>query len=371
MILTRVRPSWYMASFMALWAVVSGLTATVHNYTGLVLVRFFLGFVEAPFYPGALYMLSIFYTKRELSLRIAIFYTGNIAANAFTGLIAAAVFATLDGSHGLEGWRWLFIITAVVTFGIAIIAFFVLPDEPGKTWWLSQEQRELAISRMKRDTTQDSGSTSMMNGLKQACFDYRTWLFCFMMNMHVSGDSFKNFFPSMIKTLGFNTTITLVLTCPPYVVSMIISPILCWSSGRRNERTWHIIGATVVVIAGFIIAAARTDIAARYVGVVIFVSMSSGVNDIMLSWAATTLCQTPEKRAVSMAMVNMLSNLAQVYTPYLWNENTEPRYIPGMASCAAFSTFVVISAYVIMLVLKRDNERIRQTEPETTVLYAY
>ncbi|KAK7204886.1 MFS transporter [Myxozyma melibiosi] len=371
MILTRVRPSWYMASFMMLWAVVSGLTAAVHNYTGLVLIRFFLGIVEAPFYPGALYMLSIFYTKKELSLRIALFYTGNISANAFSGLIAAAVFATLDGTHGLEGWRWLFIITGVVTFGCALVGFFILPDNPGQTWWLSAEQRELAVERIKRDTTEESGTTSMMNGLKQACGDYRTWLFCFMMNMHVSGDSFKNFFPSMIKTLGFDTTITLVLTCPPYVASLVVSPLLCWSSGRFNERTWHIIGATGAVITGFIIAASTTNIAARYVGVVIFVSMSSGVNDIMLGWAASTLGQTPEKRAVAMAMVNMLSNVSSVYTPYLWNDSTAPRYIPGMASCAAFSVMVVVSTYVIMIVLKRDNVRIRQSAPETTVLYAY
>jgi hypothetical protein len=33
---------------MMAWAVVSALTATVHNYTGLLLVRFFLGVVEAP-----------------------------------------------------------------------------------------------------------------------------------------------------------------------------------------------------------------------------------------------------------------------------------------------------------------------------------
>ena len=36
---------------MAAWGVVSGLTATVQNFRGLVAVRFFLGFVEALVYP--------------------------------------------------------------------------------------------------------------------------------------------------------------------------------------------------------------------------------------------------------------------------------------------------------------------------------
>lgn len=48
MILTRVKPSYYMAGFMALWAIVSTLTALSKDFTGLLLTRFFLGVTEAP-----------------------------------------------------------------------------------------------------------------------------------------------------------------------------------------------------------------------------------------------------------------------------------------------------------------------------------
>ena len=68
MLLTRVRPSYYMASCMALWAVVSALTALSTDFKGLLLTRFFLGVVEAPYYPGALYILGIFYSKYRLNL---------------------------------------------------------------------------------------------------------------------------------------------------------------------------------------------------------------------------------------------------------------------------------------------------------------
>lgn len=37
---------------------------------------------------------------------MAIFYTGNMIASSFAGLIAAGVFAGLDGTRGLAGWRW-------------------------------------------------------------------------------------------------------------------------------------------------------------------------------------------------------------------------------------------------------------------------
>jgi MFS family permease len=41
-------------------------TALVKSYAGLVVCRFFLGITEAPFYPGATYMLSIFYTRKGM-----------------------------------------------------------------------------------------------------------------------------------------------------------------------------------------------------------------------------------------------------------------------------------------------------------------
>jgi MFS family permease len=62
---------------MTVWGCVATLTALVKNYVGLVIVRFFLGFVEAPFYPGALYVLSLFYTRKEIATRVSILYAGN------------------------------------------------------------------------------------------------------------------------------------------------------------------------------------------------------------------------------------------------------------------------------------------------------
>lgn len=116
MFLNRTSPSKYMGIMMMLWALVSGLTAIASNYTGLVLVRFFLGVTEAPFYPGAVYMLSTFYNRKEIATRIAILYTGNVLATAFAGLIAAGVFYGMDDHLGLAGWQWLFILQGVVTF---------------------------------------------------------------------------------------------------------------------------------------------------------------------------------------------------------------------------------------------------------------
>jgi MFS family permease len=88
------------------WAWAGACTGVLKNYIGLVLVRFFLGVAEAPFYPGALYSLSIFYARKEISTKTSILYSGDVFATSFAGLIAAATFASIDGARGLKGWQW-------------------------------------------------------------------------------------------------------------------------------------------------------------------------------------------------------------------------------------------------------------------------
>lgn len=59
-----------------------------------------------PFYPGALYLLSIYYTRKELATRISLLYTGQVVSTGCSGLIAAATFSTLDQVKGIAGWQW-------------------------------------------------------------------------------------------------------------------------------------------------------------------------------------------------------------------------------------------------------------------------
>ena len=49
LLITRVRPSLYLGTAMKIWGVVSTCSSAVHTFHSLVIVRFFLGFVEAPF----------------------------------------------------------------------------------------------------------------------------------------------------------------------------------------------------------------------------------------------------------------------------------------------------------------------------------
>ena len=91
------------------WGTISACTGAVQSYSALLGIRVLLGAAEAVFFPGVLYFLSAWYTKRELGKRYAGLFIGQQLGNGFGGLIAAGVLK-MDGLHGIRGWRWLFIL---------------------------------------------------------------------------------------------------------------------------------------------------------------------------------------------------------------------------------------------------------------------
>lgn len=64
--------------------------------------------------------------------------------------------------------------------------------------------------------------------------------------------------------------ITLVLTRPPYLIAGFFSIAVSLTSGRYNERTWHITGCKLFAVLGFVIAPATLNVGARYAAMVIF-----------------------------------------------------------------------------------------------------
>jgi sugar phosphate permease len=80
--------------------------------------------------PGALYMLSMWYTRKELALRMSLFYCGSISSNGWGSLIAAGILSRF------HDWRMLFYIEGGITMAIGIAAIWILPGMPATARWL-------------------------------------------------------------------------------------------------------------------------------------------------------------------------------------------------------------------------------------------
>lgn len=142
----------------------------------------------------------------------------------------------------------------------------------------------------------------------------------------------------VVETLGFNRTIGLVLTCPPYLIAGIISIYWSWQSGKYNERTWHITTAKALAVTGFVLGCATLNTGAKYFAMVVFSVGTYAVNSIVLGWVASTCGQTKQKKASSLAIVNTIANVSFIWTPYLWPDSDAPRYTIAMSSSGTSSS---------------------------------
>lgn len=123
-------------------------TAFVTNKGAICGVRFLLGIFEAGMLPGIAYYLSRWYRRSELAFRLALYVVMAPLAGAFGGLLASAIL-TLDSFGSLHRWKMIFAIEGIITCCLAVISFFTLTDRPETARWLSQDEKDLAIARVK------------------------------------------------------------------------------------------------------------------------------------------------------------------------------------------------------------------------------
>lgn len=202
MLLTKIPPPVYLSVTMGLMAVGTALTSVLHNGRSLLIQRFFLGLIAAPIYPGCIYVISLFYKRKELAARVTLVYTASIFATGMNGLLAAPLFRTMRGKLGLSGWRWLYIIFGVISVVMSALSFFILPDEPLKTKWLTPEERRLAHDRIASDTVELKEKGTVVQGLRDALRDRRVWLFLVIQHVNAFAGSIRIFLPTLLATLG-------------------------------------------------------------------------------------------------------------------------------------------------------------------------
>lgn len=128
---------------------------------------------------------------------------------------------------------------------------------------------------------------------------------------------FSYFYPTIVS--GFNLgsrTITLVLTAPPYLLATCSAFAVAYSSDKNNERGWHVSVPMGFAVIGFIISVATLNVGARYFASFIFICGCYSSNAGVFSWASSTLNQTPEKKAAAVALINLMSQLGNIWSPY-------------------------------------------------------
>lgn len=96
LVIKKVGPSRWIAFIALSWGLVATFSGSVQNFAGMLVCRLLLGAFEGGLFPGIVVYLTLFYTKRELALRIGYLFTCAAVAGACGGLLAYAI-GFMDG----------------------------------------------------------------------------------------------------------------------------------------------------------------------------------------------------------------------------------------------------------------------------------
>lgn len=356
------KPAIFITVIMVSWGTVSTCTAATQSYGGLLAIRLILGFVEAGFFGSALYILSCWYTRSQLSLRNSILYSGSLLSGAFSGLIAAGIVDNMDHVHGLRSWRWLFIIEGAVTVGIAPIAYFILPNMPGNSKMLNDLEREVLLYKIRCETGQDDTDSinkeSYWGSFLLCVKDIKVWACVGILSWLVAACGVTNFFPSIVETLNFSRVVTLCLTAPPYLVAVVSTFFWARHADKTGERFYHVVAPLGIALISFIISVSTLNTGARYFAMVIMVPSLYCSFTTILSWMSNSCPRPPLKRAIAISLMNCMSNSASIWNAYLYPSSDAPRYTVAFVCNCVFIGLAILCAIALRWRLTVLNVRI-------------
>lgn len=142
-----VPPHIYISLCVCAWGLLASFQCLATSFEGLVVLRFLLGIAEAAFGPGVPFYLSLFYRRHELAFRNGLFISAAPLATTFASSLAWVIVKL--SSHGpISPWRTLFLVEGFPSVIVAVFAWALIPDSPGRARFLTRRQRIVARLRL-------------------------------------------------------------------------------------------------------------------------------------------------------------------------------------------------------------------------------
>ncbi|KAI4677962.1 uncharacterized protein J4E84_008909 [Alternaria hordeiaustralica] len=354
MILMKVKPSIYLSTIVWVWGcVVLGMSQT-KSATGLLIGRFFLGAIEAGLYPGALFILTCWYTKKEVGKRFCIFYTSGCVSPALGGIMAGAIISSLDGARGIPGWRWLLIIESIITIACGFGLYFILPNWPIESKMLSPEQRLLAHVRILRDRDQswhiDEAALTPFQAFLAVIRDGRTYLFMVIYTSNCLALTVSYFIPTMLRGMGYTSTSAQWMTVPIWSCGAVFQLFWSWTSDKTEDRRWHNAGLLAFAGVATLVALLVSNSAVKYAMLCLQTGAMYTTVPLILNWTSEVMSQPARKRSIAIALVNSFGHTSFIYGSFLWPSAEGPRNLKGFAVSTAVLWLGVLIAALMPVV---------------------
>ncbi|KAJ9142506.1 MFS general substrate transporter [Pleurostoma richardsiae] len=355
-----IGPGWYLPATTLCFGISSIGTAFVHNRAQMCGVRFLLGIFEAGMLPGIAYYLSRWYRRAELAFRLSLYMVMAPLAGAFGGLLASGI---LKLSHfgGLHTWRMIFGIEGIITIGLAVIGFFTLTDRPATARWLTPEERDLAIARVKSERVATTEVLDKIDKIKLwrgiSCPVTLGIAAVFLLN-NVTVQGLAFFAPTIVKTIYPHDSVVRqqLYTVPPYIVGAFFTVLFPTVSWRLDKRQIVIALSAPLTMAGYIMFLASENAHVRY-GATFLIASSAFVLGPMSNAQVSANVVSDTARTSGIAMNVMFGNIGGLVATWSFLPWDGPNYHIGNGLNLATSSSILILASGLLVWMAADNKK--------------
>ena len=312
LVLVRVGARRWVARIMITWGILASALMFVRTPAQFYAIRFLLGVEEAGFFPAILYYLSQWYPA-SMRARSSAWFMIAIPLSGAVGGPLGGVLLGLNGRGGLAGWQWLFLIEGVPSFLLGFVVLAYLTETPEQAAWLTSEQREWLIARLRRDREESSANDGLAP--LRALAHPMVWLAAlpeFLVT--TSGYAYLFWGPTMLRdnlhTTNAETGWILGLIGVLSALGMLL---VGASSDRSRERFLHAAACALVVSIGCAGAALLDHPVARMVS--LSVAEIAVISFLAPFWVLPTILLSGTSAAVGIALVNAIGNIAGFVGP--------------------------------------------------------
>ncbi|KIW71098.1 hypothetical protein PV04_03303 [Phialophora macrospora] len=367
LMMKRTRPSLWIPSIMVVWGVCTTLMGLVTSYGGLLAARAALGIAEGGLFPGVTFYITMWYRRHECGLRMAVFFSAATAAGAFGGLLARGI-TEMDGVGGKGGWAWIFILEGIVTFVVAVLAFWVMNDYPSTAKFLTPDERHEVSRRLEQDRSSLADEYDMKY-FWDAVRDWKIWVHMFItIGVYTPLYSFSLFLPTIVRTLDYTNETAQLMTVPPYIVACFLCITGGFAADKLKTRGIFMIGFNITAIVGLIMLISSQNPHVKYAGCFFF---GAGIYPNVpqgVAWNGNNIGGSV-KRAVGIAMHVGFGNLGGIISGFIYLSEDSPKFTKGHAILIGMLTMSTCLQIFMTLYLRRENAR-RDAEYKAPELYS-
>lgn len=331
----------------------------INTWQGLIGLRAVLGFFECALFPGATYLISCWYPRRQMATRTTFFYVLSVVVCGLSATLAFGL-SKLHGRGGYSGWRWIFIINGIMTMVIACVGIIFLVDFPDRAKFLKPHEKELIETRIERDRSDSEYDPMTLSKFWSYVCDVKLWVFAYIFcTSGTSTYALSYFLPRILLQMGFTGFKSQILVAPPYVWVPIPAMATAILADKYHQRALAISLNSLQVIIGTCMYSklGANQIAARYAGVFIAVGGSNANMPLAISWAQTAI-RRQSKRGYTSAIVVAFGGISGIIAGVAFIEKEAPAGYPtGIHITLGMTAGSILCCFGLWVYFKLENRK--------------